>query len=241
VFTEEQIKTMDLRTVQKEIDLIFQLDFYGAYPDQIDVIGRYETVLRRRVKQLQNVRPVTEFLEDIPEVVKKKESAEEECHVTILPDGRMDIKSAALYTGRSENSLAQMRWKGTGPEFVKRGKIFYFKKDLDAFMKGKPIKGLDDYVKKAKQHKPRDSKVTWERHTTQSVSYGKGPAYQTEFYCYCPVEESNPSARILIKRALRDFWIDGRGESWKARVFEKVWMHESDMTTRQLNAARRLY
>ena len=54
--------------------------------------------------------------------------------VTILPDGRMDSYNASLYTGYSQKTLAMMRCNGTGPPYVKRGRIFYYKSDLDEWM-----------------------------------------------------------------------------------------------------------
>ena len=58
------------------------------------------------------------------------------CHieVTILPDGRMDTNNAATYLGLSPKTLAMKRCKGQGPKFIKRGRIFYFKKDLDSWL-----------------------------------------------------------------------------------------------------------
>jgi len=55
----------------------------------------------------------------------------------IFPDGRMDTKNAALYLGYSEKTLAQMRSNGSGPRFIKPGKVFYFQKDLDEWVAGK--------------------------------------------------------------------------------------------------------
>ena len=51
--------------------------------------------------------------------------------VHALQDGRMTTKNAARYLGLSEKTLAMMRSKGTGPNYVKRGRVFYFKDDLD--------------------------------------------------------------------------------------------------------------
>lgn len=51
--------------------------------------------------------------------------------VMMFPDGRMDGKNAACYLGLKEKTLAMMRGNGTGPKFIKRGRIFYFKEDLD--------------------------------------------------------------------------------------------------------------
>lgn len=52
----------------------------------------------------------------------------------IFPDGRLDSKNAATYLGLSEKTLAMMRCKGTGPKYVKRGRIFYFLEDLDSWV-----------------------------------------------------------------------------------------------------------
>lgn len=59
--------------------------------------------------------------------------------VVILPDGRMDSANAAEYLGLSQKTLAMMRCEGTGPKYIKRGRIFYFKEDLDEWLlqKGK--------------------------------------------------------------------------------------------------------
>jgi hypothetical protein len=53
----------------------------------------------------------------------------------IYPDGHMRPKDASLYTGFSEGTLANMRVKGTGPKFFKRGaRVFYYQKDLDTWL-----------------------------------------------------------------------------------------------------------
>ena len=49
--------------------------------------------------------------------------------VKMYPDGRMNTKNAALYLGLEEKTLAMKRSDGTGPSFIKRGRIFYFKED----------------------------------------------------------------------------------------------------------------
>lgn len=54
--------------------------------------------------------------------------------VKMYPDGRMDTRNAALYLGLEEKTLAMKRSEGTGPRFIKRGRIFYFKEDLDAWI-----------------------------------------------------------------------------------------------------------
>ena len=55
--------------------------------------------------------------------------------VVILPDGRMDAKNAAAYLGLSVKTLAMQRCAGTGPTFVKRGRIFYFQQDMDEWLR----------------------------------------------------------------------------------------------------------
>lgn len=54
--------------------------------------------------------------------------------VTVLPDGRMDAKNAASYLGLSPKTLAMMRCAGSGPKFVKRGRVFYYRQDLDEWL-----------------------------------------------------------------------------------------------------------
>jgi len=54
--------------------------------------------------------------------------------VKMYPDGRMNTKNAALYLGLEEKTLAMKRSDGTGPRFIKRGRIFYFREDLDAWI-----------------------------------------------------------------------------------------------------------
>jgi hypothetical protein len=54
--------------------------------------------------------------------------------VVMYPDGRLDAKNASSYIGLSEKTLAMMRCNGTGPRFVKRGRIFYFREDLDSWL-----------------------------------------------------------------------------------------------------------
>ncbi|MDT3708293.1 MAG: hypothetical protein ROZ09_15855 [Thiobacillus sp.] len=54
--------------------------------------------------------------------------------ITLYPDGRMDTRNASLYTGLSEKTLAMMRCNGTGPKFIKRGRVFYFQDDVDTWL-----------------------------------------------------------------------------------------------------------
>ena len=57
-----------------------------------------------------------------------------EVEVIVLPDGRMDTDSAAAYVGVAPKTLAMWRCHGIGPRFIKRGRIFYYKEDLDAWI-----------------------------------------------------------------------------------------------------------
>lgn len=61
----------------------------------------------------------------------------DEVRVRVLPDGRMTADDAALYLGYEPKTLAQWRFQGKGPR-AKRvgGLVFYFKEDLDAFIRG---------------------------------------------------------------------------------------------------------
>lgn len=54
--------------------------------------------------------------------------------ILVLPDGRMDTRSASGYLGLAEKTLAMMRCQGTGPRFIKRGRVFYYQEDLDAWL-----------------------------------------------------------------------------------------------------------
>lgn len=54
--------------------------------------------------------------------------------IVVLPDGRMDTHSAAGYVGVSEKTLAMWRCQGVGPRFIKRGRVFYYKDDLDIWL-----------------------------------------------------------------------------------------------------------
>lgn len=54
--------------------------------------------------------------------------------VVMYPDGRLDVKNASSYIGLSEKTLAMMRCSGDGPKFVKRGRIFYFRVDIDSWL-----------------------------------------------------------------------------------------------------------
>jgi predicted DNA-binding transcriptional regulator AlpA len=54
--------------------------------------------------------------------------------ILVFPDGRLDTKNAAAYLGLSEKTLAMMRCQGTGPRFIKRGRVFYYQEDLDAWL-----------------------------------------------------------------------------------------------------------
>lgn len=50
------------------------------------------------------------------------------------PDGRMDTQSTSIYTGYAIKTLAMMRCKGTGPKYVKHGKIFYYAGDVNDWL-----------------------------------------------------------------------------------------------------------
>ena len=57
-----------------------------------------------------------------------------EIAIQTLPDGRMTAKNAAAYLGLSPKTLAMMRCRGNGPTYIRRGRIFYFRQDLDAWI-----------------------------------------------------------------------------------------------------------
>ena len=47
----------------------------------------------------------------------------------------MDSLNTARYIGCSEKTLANMRSQGIGPAFVKRGRVFYYQDDVDAWLR----------------------------------------------------------------------------------------------------------
>lgn len=51
-----------------------------------------------------------------------------------MPDGRMDTVNAAAYIGCKVQTLAQWRHEEKGPPYIKRGRIYYFKDDIDAWL-----------------------------------------------------------------------------------------------------------
>lgn len=55
--------------------------------------------------------------------------------VKILPDGRMDTVNAAIYIGRKQHTLAQWRSDGCGPPYVKCGRIYYYKDEIDEWLR----------------------------------------------------------------------------------------------------------
>ena len=58
----------------------------------------------------------------------------ETVRVVAYPDGRLNTENAARFLGLSTKTLAIMRSNGTGPRFVKRGRVFYFIDDLQAWV-----------------------------------------------------------------------------------------------------------
>ncbi len=58
--------------------------------------------------------------------------------VMVFPDGRLDTQNAALFLGLSQKTLAMMRSTGTGPRFVKRGRVFYYLDDLENWLQAQP-------------------------------------------------------------------------------------------------------
>ncbi len=58
--------------------------------------------------------------------------------IIVFPDGRLDTANASQFLGLSEKTLAIMRSQGTGPRFIKRGRVFYFLEDLNAWIGENP-------------------------------------------------------------------------------------------------------
>jgi hypothetical protein len=61
----------------------------------------------------------------------------EHVKVRMLPDGRMARGDAARYLGHQPKTLAMWALQGKGPRSVKvGGRVFYFKEELDVFIRG---------------------------------------------------------------------------------------------------------
>ena len=59
--------------------------------------------------------------------------------VRVLPDGRMRREDAARYLGHAAKTLAMWQLQGKGPRSVLvGGRRYYFKDDLDAFVRSRP-------------------------------------------------------------------------------------------------------
>ncbi len=68
-------------------------------------------------------------------IVKIDEAEIETVRIRMLPDGRMDRENAAKYLNRRPKTLAMWAMEGKGPPAHKvGGRVFYFKKNLDAFL-----------------------------------------------------------------------------------------------------------
>ena len=56
-------------------------------------------------------------------------------NIDIFPDGRMTSTAASTYLGLSVQTLAKKRCNGTGPKFVKCGRVFYYREDIDEWLR----------------------------------------------------------------------------------------------------------
>ncbi len=64
----------------------------------------------------------------------------EPSRVRLLPDGRMKREDAARYLGVKVKTMAMWKLNGKGPACRKvGGGAFYFKDDLDAFIRGDAV------------------------------------------------------------------------------------------------------
>ena len=65
-------------------------------------------------------------------------------NIKVYPDGRVDTSNAATYLGLSPKTLAMFRSNGKGPQFIKRGRVFYYLKDLDEWLNADGIIDCSD-------------------------------------------------------------------------------------------------
>lgn len=54
--------------------------------------------------------------------------------LVVHPNGCMDRKNAARYIGCTAGTLARWAVEGKGPKFIKRGRIWYRKAELDLWL-----------------------------------------------------------------------------------------------------------
>lgn len=59
--------------------------------------------------------------------------------ISVTLDGRVSAADAAIYLGLQPKTLAMQRTYGGGPPFVKVGRIWYFKKDLDNWVRARRV------------------------------------------------------------------------------------------------------
>lgn len=51
----------------------------------------------------------------------------------------MSSDEAASYLGYSRGTLANLRINGTGPRYIKRGKVLYMREDLDSWLEERRV------------------------------------------------------------------------------------------------------
>lgn len=65
------------------------------------------------------------------------EDGVDQVRVKMLPDGRMTRNDAARYLGHKSKTLAIWLSQGRGPRCIKvGGRAFYYRRDLDDFIRG---------------------------------------------------------------------------------------------------------
>lgn len=97
--------------------------------------------------------------------------------VMMFPDGRMDTRNAALYLGLEEKTLAMKRSDGTGPPFIKRGRVFYFKEDLDDWINQCDRATSTGQLRTIR--KSRQSRVSVSHHVEEEIDREKGRGTNT--------------------------------------------------------------
>jgi hypothetical protein len=61
----------------------------------------------------------------------------DQVRVRVLPDGRMTRQDAVRYLGHQSKTLSMWQLQGKGPRSVKvGGRVFYYRDDLDKFVRG---------------------------------------------------------------------------------------------------------
>jgi len=130
---------------------------------------------------------------------KSDQEAVERIRVHVLADGRMDRENAAVYLGRKPKTLAQWVTQGKGPRHVKvGGRVFYYKIELDRFVRGESPEGRTPPLEIATANAPS---TTSPGTTTKEGSPERGSAKARRSGARPPARGKSREAAVSAKVA----------------------------------------